>query len=360
MSQTDPGPRPIEITVGGVVASGASLMLVVAVFDAMGQLRSVDTRAAITQSVTSGYTKGLGISVDQATSIIHGFLLVAGAAAAAAAVLGFFVLQRNRGARIALSVAAVPILLTSHYSQGFLSLLIVTGTALLWSRPARDWFAGRPQTPRPERIARETPVRPPVPPYRPPVPDVQVRPSDPDAPQPPPSQGWGVPTGPPAPGPAPYWPPPNPYARVPRTWVDGRPRSVVVACVLTWTFAGLTGVMFGSTSIALAANRSGFIKLMRQSPEWKASYADTLQGNTFVVTGAVVGLWCIAAVLLAVLVWRGVAWAWILLIVSTVLATVLSLYALPLSIPMFAVLAIALGRLLSPPTRVWFASRPPR
>ncbi|MCW2755785.1 MAG: hypothetical protein JWQ32_3196, partial [Marmoricola sp.] len=179
MSQTDPGPRPIEITVGGVVASGASLMLVVAVFDAMGQLRSVDTRAAITQSVTSGYAKGLGISVDQATSIIHGLLLVAGAAAAAAAVLGFFVLQRNRGARIALSVAAVPILLTAHYSQGFLSLLVVTGTALLWSRPARDWFAGRPQAPRPERIARETPVRPPVPPYRPPVPDVQVRPPGP-------------------------------------------------------------------------------------------------------------------------------------------------------------------------------------
>ncbi|MCW2753109.1 MAG: hypothetical protein JWQ32_520, partial [Marmoricola sp.] len=190
--------------------------------------------------------------------------------------------------------------------------------------------------------------------------DVQVRPPGPDAPQPPPSPGWGAPGGPPSAGPAPYWPPPNPYAQVPRTWADGRPRSVVVACVLTWTFAGLTGLMFGTTSIALAANRNGFINLMRQSPQWKASYADTLQGNAFVVTGAVIGLWCIAAVLLAVLVWRGVTWAWILLIVSTVLATVLCLYALPLSIPMFAVLAIALGRLLSPPTRVWFANRPPR
>jgi hypothetical protein len=356
MSQTDPGPRPIEITVGGVVASGASVLLAVAVFDAMGQLRSVGMRDTITKAVTSGSAKDLGIGVEQATSIIHVLLLLAGAAAAAAAVLGVYVLRRHHGARIALSVVAVPILVTSPFSQGFLSLLVVTATAMLWSRPARDWFAGRPQTPRPERPRRESPTGAPPAPYRPPLPDVEVRPPLPGAPLPPPSAGWGAPTGPPAGDPA-FWPPPNPYGQIPRSSPSDRPRQVTVACILTWVFSGLTGFTVLVTTVGLAADRSGFIRLMQRSPQWKAAYADSFTGNTVIVWGIVAVLWCIAAMVLAVLVWRGIAWAWILLIASTVIAIVACLYTLPSSILMFGILAIALGRLLSPPARIWFASK---
>lgn len=351
MSQTDPGPRPIEITIGGFVASGASALLVVAIFDAMGNLRSVDMRASITKAIAnSGFTS---LSVDQATSIIHGLLLVAGAAAAAAAVLGVFVLQRHRGARIALSVAAVPILFTSFFSQGFLSLLVVTATAMLWSRPARDWFAGRPPAPRPQPVQRTS-----VPTYRPPVPDVQVRPPQPSAPQPPPSPGWGAPVGPPVAGPPPaYWPPPNPYARVERTSTSSRPREIVVACVVTWIFTSLTAFMVAATAIALAADRAGFLKMMRSSPQWKASYETSLPSTSDAVLAGVIGVgWCLAAAALAFLVWRGVEWAWFLLIGSTVVAAAVCLLALPWSVLMLAVLAFSLGRLVSPRSRLWFAS----
>ena len=71
-------------------------------------------------------------------------LTVAAVCAAAAAVLGFFVLQRSRGARLALSIVAVPILLTAPLTGGFVGALVAASTAVLWSGPARDWFAGRP------------------------------------------------------------------------------------------------------------------------------------------------------------------------------------------------------------------------
>ena len=50
----------------------------------------------------------------------------------------------NRGARLALSILAVPILLTAPLTGGLTGALVVVATLMLWSGPARDWFAGRP------------------------------------------------------------------------------------------------------------------------------------------------------------------------------------------------------------------------
>ena len=47
-------------------------------------------------------------------------LMVAAACAAAAAVLGVYALQRHRAARVALSVLAVPILLTAPLTGGLM------------------------------------------------------------------------------------------------------------------------------------------------------------------------------------------------------------------------------------------------
>ena len=84
--------------------------------------------------------------------------------------LGVFVLQRHRGARIALSVVAVPILLanlvTAPLTGGLLGALIAAATVMLWTGPARDWFAGRPvrQPPVPPSAREEPPPPNPTPP----------------------------------------------------------------------------------------------------------------------------------------------------------------------------------------------------
>ena len=60
-------------------------------------------------------------------------------------------LKPNRGARLALSILAVPILLTAPLTGGITGALVVVAILMLWTGPARDWFAGRP--------VRELPVR---------------------------------------------------------------------------------------------------------------------------------------------------------------------------------------------------------
>ena len=90
-------------------------------------------------------------------------LTVAAVCAAAAAVLGFFALQqRSRGARLALTIVAVPILLTAPLTGGLVGALVAASTAVLWSGPARDWFAGRPVRQPLEREKTPTPPTPPV------------------------------------------------------------------------------------------------------------------------------------------------------------------------------------------------------
>ncbi|HEY0904444.1 MAG TPA: hypothetical protein VGE14_11195, partial [Marmoricola sp.] len=141
MSSSAPGPRPSQVTIGGWVVAVASAMLVVGVFDTMGDLYSVDTRDDLTRALSTGSAKDLGLSVDDALVATRVALIVAGGAAAMTTILGGFVLRRHAAARVALTVAAVPVVLTSPFSGGILGLLVGSATALLWTRPARDWFA---------------------------------------------------------------------------------------------------------------------------------------------------------------------------------------------------------------------------
>src|SRR3954452_23458586 len=124
MSSTAPGPRPREVTIGGWTVAAASAVLVVAGFDRMARLHSVDTRDALTSALTSGWGKGLGVSVDDALALIRASLFVAGTAAAIAGILGIFVLQRHGRASIALTVVAVPVVLTAPVVGGLLGIII--------------------------------------------------------------------------------------------------------------------------------------------------------------------------------------------------------------------------------------------
>ena len=146
MSEQSKAARPSQVTMAGWVAIVGSTLLVLTLFDSVSQLRTVEFRDTIDEFLTTPPGNGLGLELAQVVEIMRGLMFFSAAAAAAATVLGIYVLQRNNAARVGFTIAAVAIMLTAPVTGGFLSVMIAFAALMLWTRPARDWFAGRPVT----------------------------------------------------------------------------------------------------------------------------------------------------------------------------------------------------------------------
>lgn len=329
MSHDAPGPRPRQVTVGGLVVAVASALLVVTVFDATTHLHSVETRDAVTDALTTDW-KGLGLSVDDALGVIRWALLVAGVAAAATGVLGVFVLQRHVAARIALTVAAVPLVLSAPIGGSgrsgsaaavfLLGAVVAAGTALLWTEPARDWFAGRsprtaapvPTAAVPARRVETTTSAPLRAEHRVVVP---VRPAE----------------------------------------STRMPVEVRVACVLTWVFSAVTAVGYLLVIAALAIDRSGIVDAARDNAGISdATVSDDQLVGIVLAVSSLFLVWCILASLVAALCWRRHAWASVALLVSCGMATVFAAVAVPYSALHVGASMAAFVLLLRPSVRAWF------
>lgn len=355
-------PRPSQVTVAGWSLLVAGAMLVPSIFDATSRLRSVETRESLEAALTTGSARGLGLDLEQATELIRVLLLVGGAAAAAVAILGWFVLQGDGKARIAATVAVVPVLACAPFAGGFLPALVAAGVAMLWTGPARDWFAGRePRQPRlPPRSGPGAPGGSAGGSAEPPRPhehagsrpeeraaDPAVRVTSPVT-SAPPVHGYGAPQHQP-------WPPyqQQPWPSAPSGPV--RPAQVQTACLLTWVFAGITAGFGLLLLLSMAADPARMTDLVQDAVEQRDQAIDQAVLRPVLWTlGALLVLWSSGAALLAHQVWRGQAWARIALIVSTALAGLVSVLAFPLSLLHLAATAWVVGLLLSPPTRAWF------
>jgi hypothetical protein len=243
-------------------------------------------------------------------TLLRTVAMVAAGCATAAAILGYQVLRRSRSARLALTVLAVPLFFTGLVTGGFVSSVVAASAAMLWLQPARDWFRDGPSSP-------------------------------------PASEST-----------APATPPVAPTAV--RTSSSQRPLAVVWACVLTWVFCGLTaaGMAIAATAIAVRPEQM-FAEMHRQNPELAAQgVSDHLLATaTYVMTGLIV-LWCLGAAVLAVLVFRRVDWARIVLIVSASVCAALCLLgtaigAFLLLFPLVAAV-VTIALLVRPDTRPWF------
>lgn len=345
----DAYPRPSQVTVAGWSLIGGSALLLPTIFDAVANVRSVDTRAALERSVESGAGRSLGISLEQLTELMHQALVVGGAAAAASLILGWFVLRGDRAARVGATVAAVPVLLGSMFAGGFLGALVAAGAGMLWTGPARDWFAGRePRQPRlPQRHHDPAPPAPSA------GPDVRVTGPVTGAP---PTQGygqvpsWAPPSGPPVEAPYgfPHPPPAAPSAPV-------RPAPVQTACVVTWVFSGITAAVGLLTLLSLLAAPDMIVdEVLRGVRERGQSVDADLVEPMLWASGALLTLWSAGASMLALFVWRRQAWARVALVTSAALAGLVSVFAFPLSLLHLAATAWVVGMLLSPLTRAWF------
>ena len=300
-------PRPRQVTLAASLVMAGSVLLVASVFERLADLRSLESRTSIQRFLSEPPGSDLGIGTEAVIEILRTLSMVAAGIATATAILGFHVLKRNRSARVALSVLAVPLFLTGLATGGFLASVVAASVALLWLQPSRAWFTGTT----PERPSRDpSPPPPPTAPVDRPVPPPSLPPTG--TPTPPPWTAYGAPVP---------WPPPAQPAR------PSRPTAVIVACAVTWACCAFTALLSLLLVGVLVADADGlFAEMYRQNP----SLADdglstaTLKSMTWVIA-IVCLLWALVSSGLAVLAFQRVRWAATSLVVSAGLVAVVCL-----------------------------------
>ena len=333
---------------GWMIMLGSGFVILT-VWETISRLRSLETRQAIEKFLAEPPGSGMGVSVESIITFLHTSAMVAAGCATAAAILGWHVLHRNRQARVALAVVAVPLFLSGLVTGGFLSSLVAAAAAMLWLSPAREWFDGRSVAPAEgDRGARDPNS----------AAYTGAGPASPSAPS-------GHPLTPP-PARTPFGQPPVVQGRYGEPPAAGsatrRPDAVNVAFVLTVVFSGLVLVM---TSIAVAVMLSSpdlvLEEMRRQSPELaEQGISDAMLRRTTLVTGTLALLWSAAALTLALLMIGRRAWARTGLLVSAsacaaccVLAT---LGSLVVAVPALASISVV-ACLRRPEVRAWFSRR---
>jgi hypothetical protein len=367
--------RPRQVTMAAWMIIGGSVILVGAVFERMSTLHRLETQDAVRQFLAEPPANGFGLDLEGALTILRTLSMVTAGCAAAAAILGYHVLKRNRGARIGLTVLAVPLFIAGFVIGGFLSSLVAVSAVMLWLAPARDWFNGVAPAPRPapEAEQRRPEWPPPLPPQAPPP-----------AAGPRPQQGFGsIPSGspgsapnaypppsfaPPPPGAQQYPAPPPAFPPYGASWQAlaaprprVRPRAVLAACLVAWVFSALAVLVVTASAVVVASSPDLLLdEMYRQDPELTAQAItrDSLQLLTY-VTAAIVVVWAISAIVLAILVFRRVGWARVGLLASAGgaagLCLVASLQAVFMVVPLFACV-VTFSLLLRPDVREWFTA----
>ena len=380
MTDSSAPPRPRQVTFAAGLIMVGSVFVVLTVFERIAGLQSLETQQSVEKFLSEPPGDGLGIGVQGVLDILRVLAMVAGGCAAAMGVLGYSVLQRSRGARIALTVLAGPLFVSGMVTGGFMSSVVVASAVMLWFQPARDWFDG--VTREPERPRPAAPAAPAAPPSRDRADEAVPGRSGAtgaggsqvgaggsgatDAGQrdaarhgaPPAYPGFGTA---PAPGQAsaPAWPPAPPVAGSgPSTTT--RPNAVLAACVLTWAMSGLAVVMM-AISVAVLTSSPGLVydELVRQNPELAdQGVSERVLVDATYVLAAVVVVWSLVAIALAVLVFRRVGWARLVLMASAGVAALLCLLAVVVGqllvlVPLAAcVTTVAL--LARPESTTWF------
>ena len=364
MSDSEPSARPRQLTMAAGFVIGGSVLLLLTAFDSLTNLHSVDTRDEVTKMLSSGTGESLGLTVTEALSGMRVGLVIAAVCAAVSAVLGIYALQRHRGARVALSVLAVPILITSPLTGGIPGALVALATLALWSGPARDWFAGRPvrasATAPPVRPASdapaphaETPAPPPESTPGPSATDVSTeRPSS----HPPATTGFGQhPAQQQVQVPTTQWgPPPGPAFAAP--WPAPVPAQVKLACVLTWAFSGVVAVMYLGVMVALVVAKDRLVDYVVSSPAWQRAEFQQEAVLPLLWLGCLMFFaWSAGALVLAFFTWRRHNWARYLLAASAGAGLVAALFAFPVGLPHQVACGVAIFGLFSSQARAWFA-----
>ena len=347
-------PRPRQVTLAAWLIMLGSAFVALTVFERVSGLHSLESQEAVRTFLAEPPGSDLGLGMQRVLDLLHGVALGAGACAAATAVLGFYVLQGSRSARLALAVLALPLFLTGLVAGGFMSSVVVAASVMLWFQPSRDWFNG---------VVRESP----------PSESTQRSSSSSSSssssttgPRPFPGFGSGPTPGaqaPPGPGDSPHTVDQvRGQAAHTSDRPSDRPSAVVWACALTWVFATLAVAVMASSIAVLAANPDlVFDELRNQNPELvRQGLSDDLIVRITYVTGGVVIIWSLLAILFSALTFHRVSWARVALVVSASASAGLCLvgtFGQFLLVLPLAASVVTLSLLVRPDVRAWFSPR---
>jgi hypothetical protein len=137
--------RPREVTFGGIQAVVGSALALVGVFSLAQQLDSDAVRDALTQISEDPRFATLDLTVDGARDLMRYSLMAMGVLSVTSLILGIYVLRRHRTSRIVLTVMGVGVAvasLTAGPSGWLVTAYVAVSVYLLWTKPARKWFAG--------------------------------------------------------------------------------------------------------------------------------------------------------------------------------------------------------------------------
>lgn len=328
-------PRPGQATFAAWLIIGGSVILVITAWQRISSLHTLEVQEELRRVLSEPPLSSSGLGFEGLKTTIRVMCMIAAAAATASTILGVQALKRSTSARLALTLLAPVVLIGGFATTGIFAPLVVAGVVMLWLRPTRDWFAGRPWRPtaaaprRPDPFAPRSETREPEPPADVPPPPALDRPG-------PFAGSYGGPPSAPGPVGSPYPPPAAPAAK--------RPAALTAACVLVWVSCTLVAGFMVLVSLVLAVARDDvFDELEKQQPDLDMgglSHAELATG-IFVATGVVV-CWAVVAMVLAVFAFRRQAWARIALLVCTGTAGLVTLAA-TLASPPFVVVLAAIG-----------------
>jgi hypothetical protein len=279
--------RPPQVTVAVGIAILGSIFVVLAAWDRITGLHSLDTRQTLSSVLDAPVLRDNDVTVSQLIVAVKVVSMVAAACAAAIAVLSVQTLRRSRTARLAMTVLAVPTFLGGLAADGIFSSAVAAAVATLWFGPARTWFLDGAATP--DRS---------------------------------PARTWPVAS-------SRDWVPPATSTYDVRRGVAGRPNALFTACLLTWMFCSMTVLLVGASLIVLALDAGAVLDRMhRQDPQLSDRGITDHQLLLFAyVTGGILIVWAVAAAAFAALAFNRRRWAWFALLVSTAAVVVLGLVA---------------------------------
>jgi len=329
-----PRPRQVGLSAWLIVLGSGGVLL--SVYDALQNLHSLSSQSEAERMLRSVH--GTGLRVDDVLDVMHVLDLIAAGCATACLLLGFYVLRRERGARIALSILAVPLFLAGLSADGIFSTLVTIAIAWLWSRPAREWFDASGAS---TDLSTGSPS-----PSAPPVPPPAQRPNE-----------WSSlpmrrPVGDVTTAPA-------PPAREPvSSPAADRPRIVVAAALIVWICTVISAVlMIVGAGLVIHEPHRVLHTLLKENPSLGSDglNATTVRGMVLVVAAIVIA-WCAGAATLAALVWRRIRWALKPLVISTVISALFLLFSIltnPLAIVPLLCAAVTIRLLLRAEVRAW-------
>ncbi len=317
--------RPPQVTVAVGIAMVGSVFVVLAVWDRIAGLHSLDTRDSLRSVLDDPLMRSNGVTLSQLIVTVKVVSMVAAACAAAIAVLGVQTLRRSRTARLGMTVLAVPMFLGGLAADGIFSSGVAAAVATLWFGPARLWFEEGSSTRDRLAAARVWPPPSGTTTPRPPA-------DRPDLGRPPPRQPVEQQHWPPPTSPHPWAPPPTSTYDVRgdvRGGVSGRPNALLTACLLTWMFCSMAVILVGASLLVLAVDSNAVLDRMNQQDPQLADrgISDHQLLVIAYVTGSVVIVWALVAATLAVVAFRGRRWAWAALLVSTTFVVALCMLA---------------------------------